>query len=108
NGYLMINNVSLDAVQPVLEGTVFDQTYVHISYYGLIGVTGAASSKTSYLSLLPDGAFELSGITLGSLGATSDPSTHASPSVDTIQGTYHIQGNTITMTSLDGTENHYL
>lgn len=50
-----------------------------------------------------NGTFELSGVTIGSIGANSDPSTHVGSSSDVDKGTYKIENNTITMTSNDGT-----
>lgn len=103
NGFLMINDVKLDAVQTTPDDIVIEHDYVHMGYTGLIGITGAASSWTNYLSLYADGTYELSGFSLSSIGANSDISTHASSNDDIDQGRFVIEGNTITFTSSDGT-----
>ncbi|WP_062106038.1 hypothetical protein [Bacillus niameyensis] len=103
NDTLIINKVKLNAVQPVPKGTTLDNHYTYIGYRGLIGVTGSSSSWTYSLSLYPDETFELSGVTLGSLGANTGVSTHTSSSGDAEKGNYKIENNTITLTSNDGT-----
>lgn len=106
---LVINKIKLNPVIPVPKGTTLDNTYTYIGYFGLIGVNGAASSWTYKLILESNGTFELSGVTLGSLGATSGgPSTHASSSDSNTIGTYQIQNNTIMMKSDDGKEENAL
>lgn len=105
---LRINNVKMARVIPVPEDAVFDNHYKNITYSGLIGITGGASSKTRYLELNSDGTFELSGVTLGSIGATSGTSTHASSSDDTDSGTYEIENNTLILTGNDGSVRNIL
>lgn len=104
NGFLTIEDVMLDSVLPTPSELTLDDTYRYIGYTGLIGITGAASSWTYDLTLHADGSFELSGVTLGSVGANlpSGPTTHGSSS-DADSGTYEISGNTITLTANDGT-----
>lgn len=99
---LRVNSIKMARVVPVPEDTVFDNHYKNITYSGLIGITGGASSKTRYLELNADGTFELSGVTLGSIGATSGTSTHASSSNDIDSGTFEIDNNTIELTGNDG------
>lgn len=103
SGHLMINKVKLDIVQAVPEGTTLDNDYKYIGYMGLIGIDVVATSWTYYLSLKSDGTFEMKDFSIGSVGATSDPSTHVSTVGDANTGTYEINGNTITMTASDGT-----
>lgn len=106
---LRINNIKLAKVDPVPKDIVFDNHYKNISYSGLIGITGGASSKTRFLVLNPDGTFELSGVTLGSIGATSGgTSTSASSSDDIDAGTYKVENNTITLTGNDGSMRNLL
>lgn len=106
--FLVINDVKLDAVKPVPQGTTFDNQYTYMKYTGLIGITGGSSSSTYSLLLRPDGTFELSGVTLGSVGGSSGTSTNAHFSGDINEGTYEIENNTITMISTDGTESDRL
>ncbi|WP_342506840.1 copper amine oxidase N-terminal domain-containing protein [Sporosarcina sp. FSL K6-2383] len=101
-GYLMINKTTLDKVQPVPKGTVFNNKYTFIGYSGLIGVTPAARSWTYKLTLKANGTFELSGVTIGSLTANSNISTQTSHPGKVEKGKYKIQNNTITMTGSDG------
>lgn len=103
NGSLVINDVTLSAVHSVPQGTTLQNKYKYISYTGLIGVTGASSSKTTHLTLNSDGTFELSGVTIGNVGGGMSPSTDATIIGDTQTGTYKIENNTITMTGSDGT-----
>lgn len=102
SGFLVINGITLDKVQPVPKGTTFHNTYKYMGYSGLIGVTPAANSWTYKLALRKDGTFELSGVSIGSLAANSNPSTHTSHSGKDDKGTYTIQNNTITMKGSDG------
>lgn len=100
---LYINDVKLSRVQPVQEGTIFNDVYKNISYFGLIGINAGASSKTSFLTLNANGTYELSGVSIGSIGATSGgTSTHGSPSNDTESGTYEVKGNTLYLTGAEG------
>lgn len=102
NGFLMINGTMLDKVQPVPKGTTFNNNYTFMGYSGLIGITPAANSWTYKLTLRANGTFELSGVSIGSLMANSNPSTHTSQSSKIEKGKYKIQNNTITMTDGDG------
>lgn len=102
SGFLVINGITLDKVQPVPKGTTFNNTYKYMGYSGLIGITPAANSWTYKLALRKDGTFELSGVSIGSLAANSNPSTHTSHSGKDDEGTYTIQNNTITMKGSDG------
>lgn len=102
NGFLEINSIALTKVEPVPKGTTFNNTYTFMGYSGLIGVTPAANSWTYKLTLHKNGKFELSGISIGSLAANSNPSTHTSHSGKDEKGKYKIQNNTITMTGNDG------
>ncbi len=105
-GFLIINGVQLDVVQPVSEETTFDHEYIYIGYSGLAGISGASHSWTYTLSLRSDGTFEMSGVTVGTTGI--DPKTNVGISDDADTGTYDIQDNTITLTSNDGTVTHAL
>jgi len=102
NGFLEINSIALTKVEPIPKGTTFNNTYTYMGYSGLIGVTPAANSWTYKLTLHKNGTFKLSGISIGSLAANSNPSTHASHSGKDEKGKYKIQTNTITMTGNDG------
>ena len=102
NGFLEINSIALTKVEPVPKGTTFNNTYTFMGYSGLIGVTPAANSWTYKLTLSKNGTFELSGISIGSFAANSNPSTHTSHSGKEEKGKYKIQNNTITMTGSDG------
>ena len=105
---LSINNVKLSRVVPVPEETVFNYHYKNISYSGLIGITGGASSKTRYLTLNADGTFELDGVSLGSVGGSSGTSTSGGFTDETVSGNYKIDKNTIELTSSDGTTENRL
>ncbi|MGG0668718.1 stalk domain-containing protein [Lederbergia citrisecunda] len=102
NGFLEINSIALTKVEPVPKGTTFNNTYTFMGYSGLIGVTPTANSWTYKLTLHKNGTFELSGISIGSLAANSNPSTHTGHSGKDEKGKYRIQNNTITMTGSDG------
>ncbi len=102
NGFLEINSIALTKVEPVPKGTTFNNTYTFMGYSGLIGVTPAANSWTYKLTLHKNGTFELSGISIGSLAANSNPSTHTGHSGKDEKGKYRIQNNTIMMTGSDG------
>lgn len=108
NETLSINHVKLSRVEPVPDGTVFNNQYKNISYSGLIGVTGAASSKTRYLSLNADGTFEIDGVSIGSVGGSSGTTTSGSFTDESVFGTYKIEKNTIVLTSDDGTVENQL
>ncbi|GGA74948.1 hypothetical protein [Ornithinibacillus halotolerans] len=105
---LRINDVQLTRVTPVPEGTVFNNQYKYISYSGLIGITGGASSKTLFLTLNPDGTFELNGVSIGSVGGLSGTNTSGGFTDDTQVGTYTIENNTIELTGSDGTVENIL
>lgn len=105
---LRINSIKMSRVVPVPEDTLFDNHYKNITYSGLIGINASASSKTRYLDLNSDGTFELSGVSLGSIGATSGTSTHASSSDDIGSGTYEVKNNTIILTGNDGSVRNIL
>lgn len=102
NGFLEINSIALTKVEPVPKGTTFNNTYTFMGYSGLIGVTPAANSWTYKLTLHKNGTFELSGASIGSFAANSNPSTHTSHSGKEEKGKYKVQNNTITMTSNNG------
>ncbi|WOV86865.1 copper amine oxidase N-terminal domain-containing protein [Sporosarcina oncorhynchi] len=102
NGFLEINGIALTKVEPVPKGTTFDNTYTFMGYSGLIGVTPAANSWTYNLTLHKNGKFDLSGISIGSLAANSNPSAHMGHSGIDEKGKYKIQNNTISMTGSDG------
>lgn len=101
-GFLMINDVTLDSVLPVPDGMLLDGTYTYKGYSGLIGITPAASSWIYSLELRADGMFELDGVSLGSLGI--DPNTSVAAGKEAQTGKYEIKGNTIMLTAGDGTE----
>ncbi|WP_051359478.1 hypothetical protein [Paucisalibacillus globulus] len=103
NDNLSINNVKLSRVVPVPEETIFNNNYKNISYSGLIGITGGASSKTRFLTLNADGTFELDGVSLASVGGSSGTTTSGNFTDETVFGTYKIEKNTIELTSSDGT-----
>lgn len=100
-GFLIINGTTLDKVEPVPKSAKFDGKYTFVGYSGLIGVTPAARSWRYTLTLKPNGAFELDGLSLGSL-ITKSVSTHATGSVKPEKGKYTVHSNTITFKGSDG------
>lgn len=105
---LIIDNVNLTAVEPAPKELTLNNKYKNITYSGLIGVNAGASSKTSYLTLRSDGTFEMSGVSIGSIGATSGVSTHGSGGSDEETGLYEIKQNTITLKATDGSVSNLL
>lgn len=103
DGFLKINKVKLDSVLPVEAGTMLENEYMYLGYRGLIGIDAAASSWRYYMTLREDGTYETSNFAIGSVGATSNPSTHVGVGSEALTGTYEIKGNTITFTATDGT-----
>lgn len=101
-GNLMINGILLSRVDPAPANLKLDGTYVYRGFSGLIGINAFASSWQEWLTFYPDGTFESSNVTLGSLDTKAAQTNSSSSNED--KGTYSIKDNTITLKPENGTE----
>lgn len=97
---LAINEVSLARVKPVDSDLKLSDKYEYYGHYGAGGLAGYSSSWIYTLSFNEDGTFENDVFRIGStMGGNA--STHGFGGVEG-EGTYEINGNTITLTYSNG------